>query len=477
MSWSCQSIPIMSRPSRRTISARENARSRGRRIHRESQPASTSWDGLSVARGSGCMCAQTRGGRCVGASSGFCAARDAARCGTAYIASVSLTRTPHQAERLITLRVFYKSERNTHEEKCRDIAACDLLQRSFVRCHAWFRGVDYERRFELVREAIVRYLGDDREVGDVVVDVARNPNCKFLVVGIDSSLRMKPLIPYLIAWRDGDMEAVMDGELLERLDIEAGLPPPREGTLALRSRGPLPATPRVAFELFAGEGEIAVKIANTFPSLECVYAFEIDGNVVSNEARRHPRVVVVECDLRALRYLRVPKACFVWCSPPCTKYSAQKRSQYKRMGDEFKKHSLDDADTYVATCLDFIRATRANCWVIENPLGELRNRAHIWSTIEHVRCTTSYCKYGRRYRKWTDLFMSEKLGRILHENGGIEPKCSNVASPCRHVRSGRHPERATGRSARELARVPMALVSRILRAGAVPALRIEHGSI
>jgi len=45
----------------------------------------------------------------------------------------------------------------------------------------------------------------------------------------------------------------------------------------------------------------------------------------------------------------------------------------------------------------------------------------------------------------------------------------NAAGTCQH------PERAAGRSARELARVPTALVGRILRAGVSNVLSIEHG--
>ena len=46
-----------------------------------------------------------------------------------YIANVALTRTPHQAERMITLRVFYRNERSERTERCRHVAACDILLR------------------------------------------------------------------------------------------------------------------------------------------------------------------------------------------------------------------------------------------------------------------------------------------------------------------------------------------------------------
>jgi len=169
----------------------------------------------------------------------------------------------------------------------------------------------------------------------------------------------------------------------------------------------------------------------------------------------------------------------VWCSPPCTMYSPQKRSHYAILGPEYKARALLDADTYVAMCLDFVRAARATSWVIENPFGELRLRDDLWRGIDHVVRTTSYCKYGAKYRKVTDFFMSVELGDILDRNGGLRAKCTPCASPCVHLRNAagtcQHPERAAGRSARELARVPTALVGRILRAGVSNVLSIEHG--
>ena len=70
---------------------------------------------------------------------------------------------------------------------------------------------------------------------------------------------------------------------------------------------------RQAYELFAGTGEVAVKIANTFPWLKEVYAFEIDARIVCKAARDNARVIVVKYDLRTLRYLHIPRGAFVWC--------------------------------------------------------------------------------------------------------------------------------------------------------------------
>ncbi len=130
---------------------------------------------------------------------------------------------------MITLRVFYPNERSERTERCRHVAECDILlrggkPRAPVRCRAWLRGVGYERRFELVRDAIVRYLGPFVGVipdVDVFVRVARNAQTEFLVLAHDESVRSKPMIPYLVVWKDDDVETVMDGELVERLDAAA----------------------------------------------------------------------------------------------------------------------------------------------------------------------------------------------------------------------------------------------------------------
>jgi len=480
-----------------------DARERFSVTHAASTSSHCAQEDACASTGMGCRCRiNARTGACDASNAYRCPERSAAferakagegnshRSGQAYVAGAFLSRTPHQAERLLTLRVFYPCPRRHGVERVRDVFAVDFLSRqsrlanSKVRCRAMHARTSYKSRFELVRSATARYLVD----GGAFAYAARNPNTNFLVTGVDTSLTMKPLIPYMVSWKDGDTESCMDGELIERLDAaEAGrdffnTTRKRKWTLEkpriLRSADALTNAPTTAYELFAGTGEVAVKIANTFPWLKEVYAFEIDARIVCKAARDHARVIIVKCDLRTLRYLHIPRGAFVWCSPPCTMYSPQKRSHYSRLGAEYKTRALLDADTYVAMCLDFVRAARATSWVIENPFGELRLRDDLWRGIDHVVRTTSYCKYGARYRKVTDFFMSVELGDILDRNGGLRAKCTPCVSPCVHLRSAdtcQHPERAAGRSARELARVPTALVGRILRAGVSNVLSIEHG--
>jgi hypothetical protein len=157
--------------------------------------------------------------------------------------------------------------------------------------------MSHTSRFELARSAIARYLVAD----SAFTYAARNLRTDFLVTGVDTSLTMKPMIPYLLSWKDGDTESCMDGELIERLDAaEAGRDFFASGrkrkwtssTLMssekplLRSADVLTSAPTIAYELFAGTGEVAVKIANTFPWLKQVYAFEIDSRLVCKAA--HP---------------------------------------------------------------------------------------------------------------------------------------------------------------------------------------------
>ena len=192
----------MGRPSRAKRSARINARSPKRVVvspqrvaggalcspcepdererfsvaHAASPSSHCVQEDASASTGMACRCRiDARTGACDASRQYRCPERSAAferakaaggRKGQAYVAGAFLSRTPHQAERLLTLRVFYPCRRGRGVERVRDVFAVDFLSRqsrlanSKVRCRAMHARTSYKSRFELVRSATARYLVD-----------------------------------------------------------------------------------------------------------------------------------------------------------------------------------------------------------------------------------------------------------------------------------------------------------------------------
>lgn len=89
----------------------------------------------------------------------------------------------------------------------------------------------------------------------------------------------------------------------------------------------------------------------------------------------------------------------VWCSPPCTTFSCMTISRNFRGGRPITSKS------YIGLALalksvELIRELKPKFWFIENPRGMLRKQ-HF---MDMHRKTVTYCQYGERYQKPTDIW-------------------------------------------------------------------------
>ena len=99
----------------------------------------------------------------------------------------------------------------------------------------------------------------------------------------------------------------------------------------------------------------------------------------------------------------------IWASPPCTEYSrAKTRGVRDLRRADYTVHCLKKA-------LQYLRPTY---FFIENPVGMLRHRI-VMESYEQYRQTTSYCMFGRPFRKdtdiWTNVYLPQPLPRCVGE--------------------------------------------------------------
>jgi len=164
----------------------------------------------------------------------------------------------------------------------------------------------------------------------------------------------------------------------------------------------------------------------------------------------HPKYNPSTCvDIRAWDYkdaidaflpARPARADVVWihASPPCNEYSFAKTSHVR---------DLALADSLVKRALKIIRfavarsSPSAHFWTVENPVGLLHTRPFM-QKLERFKNQTSYCKWGRPYRKNTHIWSNVPLDLPNCQPGSY---CSPKAS------LGHHPFRAQKRDSQTAA--------------------------
>ena len=113
---------------------------------------------------------------------------------------------------------------------------------------------------------------------------------------------------------------------------------------------------------------------------------------------------------------------FVWASPPCEAFSVAAIGHHWGGGDrayEPKTNHARESMELVRLTLMLIDVLNPAAWIIENPRGVLR-KLPVMGGIE--RRTVTYCQYGERYMKPTDLWGG------FPPTLGLRPMCSNGAS-------------------------------------------------
>jgi len=108
----------------------------------------------------------------------------------------------------------------------------------------------------------------------------------------------------------------------------------------------------------------------------------------------------------------------IWASPDCTTYSVMCISRH-RDGVKPKSEYATQCDRVNAHVCDLIRELKPKAWFVENPVGMLRKMPFIQDLINDTggkRHTVTYCQYGERRQKPTDIFTN-------HPDPQFRPPC------------------------------------------------------
>lgn len=114
----------------------------------------------------------------------------------------------------------------------------------------------------------------------------------------------------------------------------------------------------------------------------------------------------------------------IWASPDCTTYSVAALSRHRRK--DAATGWLMPITDYAKICdavnqhlMRLIDALGPRVWFIENPRGGLRKMPWMQGL---TRYTVTYCQYGYRYMKPTDIWTN-------HPSPMLKPPCHN-GDPC-----------------------------------------------
>lgn len=146
----------------------------------------------------------------------------------------------------------------------------------------------------------------------------------------------------------------------------------------------------------------------------------------------------------------------IWASPDCTTYSVAAISKHRRREAD---GSLSPVSEYAKFCdrvnahvVELIRELNPKYWFIENPVGALRKMKFMEGL---PRYTVTYCQYGERRQKPTDIWTNHPFPRF-------HPPCRRGA-PC-HDAAPRGARTGTQglKNAMEKARLPALLCEHIV---------------
>lgn len=147
----------------------------------------------------------------------------------------------------------------------------------------------------------------------------------------------------------------------------------------------------------------------------------------------------------------------IWASPDCTSYSVSAISHHRRKNPETGE--LEPVSGYAKFCdavnkhvIELIKELNPKYYFIENPVGGLRKMSFMQGLS---RYTTTYCQYGERRQKPTDLWTN-------HPDPQFAPPCKRGA-PC-HDAAPRGSQTGTQglKNAVEKARIPKLLCEHIV---------------
>jgi len=108
----------------------------------------------------------------------------------------------------------------------------------------------------------------------------------------------------------------------------------------------------------------------------------------------------------------------IWASPPCTTFSVCTIARHWHNGKCNSSRGFTGL-ALVMKAIEIIRQLRPKFYFIENPRGMLRNQ---WFMLDFPRHSVTYCQYGEKYQKPTDIWTNAnfqakrcKAGARCHE--------------------------------------------------------------
>ena len=139
-----------------------------------------------------------------------------------------------------------------------------------------------------------------------------------------------------------------------------------------------------------------------------------------------------ESDLATfLRDKREGDLLWVHASPPCSEFSIAKNG---------RQRNLPLADSIAQRALAIIAHLGPTHWTIENPKGMLQKRPYM-APLEKYKHITSYCRWGRPFRKDTILWSNLELDLPACRAGTY---CSQKLATGRHALSAKNRDTVAG---------------------------------
>lgn len=116
---------------------------------------------------------------------------------------------------------------------------------------------------------------------------------------------------------------------------------------------------------------------------------------------------------------------FIWASPPCTTFSVASIRHYWENGKPKNEKTLKGIEIVKKT-IEIIKQLNPKFYVIENPRGMLRKQEFMG--LIH-RDTVTYCQYGAKTQKPTDLWnnLNHKFKPMCKPGSSCHEKASRGA--------------------------------------------------
>jgi hypothetical protein len=158
----------------------------------------------------------------------------------------------------------------------------------------------------------------------------------------------------------------------------------------------------------------------------------------------------------------------IWASPDCTTYSVAAISTHRRREDDGNLYPVTDyamfCDKVNTHLIDLIKELDPMFWFIENPVGGLRKMSFMQGL---PRYTVTYCQYGERRQKPTDIWTNHPAPRF-------KPPCKRGA-PC-HDAAPRGAKSGTQalKNAMEKAKIPSMLCDHIVDICVNPSIWLDE---